>query len=280
MLRPQNQQAGSMHRLWQTIPWLLVLIMAVMQGCSSGWQAPLEVRGESPRRSPTPPPDTLSGSSYKVHKGDTLFSIAWRAGQDMNELASWNGIRSPYTIYPGQVLRLRPPTAVPRKTIKKTQQKRAGTSSKSLKQSAAKTKKTTSSKPQTQGKTADRLYWAWPTEGPLISTFSAKEQTRQGIKISGKEGQAIKAAEKGKVVYSGSGLIGYGRLIIIKHNDNYLSAYGHNRQLLVKEGDQVSKGDRIAVMGRSNEGKPMLHFEIRRVGKPVDPLRLLPKQKG
>lgn len=99
---------------------------------------------------------------------------------------------------------------------------------------------------------------------------------RTGIKIAGRDGSDIVAAERGKVVYSGSGLIGYGRLIIVKHNDNYLSAYGHNQELLVTEGEQVTKGQKIAAMGRANNGEPLLHFEIRRNGRPVDPLRLLP----
>ncbi len=101
---------------------------------------------------------------------------------------------------------------------------------------------------------------------------------RNGIKIAGRNGLPIKAAEAGKVVYSGSGLIGYGQLIIVKHNDNYLSAYGHNRSILVKEGDQVTKGQNIAEMGTANNGNPLLHFEIRRDGKPVDPLGLLPRR--
>lgn len=100
---------------------------------------------------------------------------------------------------------------------------------------------------------------------------------RKGIKIAGRSGDEIRSAEAGKVVYSGSGLIGYGRLIIVKHNDNYLSAYGHNRAILVKEGDQVTKGQKIAEMGTANNGDPLLHFEIRRDGRPVDPLRLLPR---
>ena len=101
---------------------------------------------------------------------------------------------------------------------------------------------------------------------------------RSGVKIAGAQGQGIRSAESGKVVYSGSGLIGYGRLIIVKHNDKYLSAYGHNRKILVAEGDQVTKGQKIAEMGAANDGKPLLHFEIRRDGKPVDPLRLLPRR--
>jgi len=109
-----------------------------------------------------------------------------------------------------------------------------------------------------------------------VATWKAGDPLRKGIKIAGREGQPVLAAEGGKVVYSGSGLIGYGRLIIIKHSDNYLSAYGHNRKLLVRQDQRVTKGQKIAEMGRANDGRPLLHFEIRRDGKPVDPLKLLP----
>jgi lipoprotein NlpD len=125
---------------------------------------------------------------------------------------------------------------------------------------------------------AGPLRWSWPTDGQVESTFSASDPARKGIKVAGTAGQPIRSAEAGNVVYSGSGLIGYGRLIIIKHNDKYLSAYGHNRKLLVKEGDRVTKGERIAEMGVSNTGHAVLHFEIRRDGEPVDPLRLLPRK--
>ena len=129
-------------------------------------------------------------------------------------------------------------------------------------------------KPATTGK----LVWRWPVSGKIVSRFKAGDPLRKGIKIKGNSGKAILAAESGKVVYSGSGLIGYGRLIIVKHNDNYLSAYGHNRKILVKEGDRVTKGKKIAEMGTANNGIAMLHFEIRRDGRPVDPLRLLPRR--
>lgn len=127
------------------------------------------------------------------------------------------------------------------------------------------------------GKTGP-LRWQWPVKGKVVSTFKRGDALRKGIKVAGKQGDSIIAAESGKVVYSGSGLIGYGRLIIIKHNDKYLSAYGHNRKLLVKQGQQVTKGQKIAELGTSNDGKPLLHFEIRRNGKPVNPLGLLPKR--
>ncbi len=112
----------------------------------------------------------------------------------------------------------------------------------------------------------------------MVSNFKAGDPLRNGVKIAGRDGDSIHCAEDGRVVYSGSGLIGYGRLIIVKHNDKYLSAYGHNRKLLVGEGDRVTKGQRIAEMGTANDGDALLHFEIRRDGKPVNPLGLLPRR--
>jgi lipoprotein NlpD len=120
--------------------------------------------------------------------------------------------------------------------------------------------------------------WRWPANGQMVSTFLTGDPTRQGIGIAGNNGQPVHAAGDGVVVYSGAGLIGYGELVIIKHSDEWLSAYGHNRKRLVAEGQAVRGGEQIAEMGRSGASRDMLHFEIRRNGKPVDPLRLLPKQ--
>jgi lipoprotein NlpD len=124
-----------------------------------------------------------------------------------------------------------------------------------------------------------KLLWGWPTKGRVVQTFSAGDDNRQGIWINGSMGQPVAAAEAGKVVYAGSGLVGYGNLIIIKHDHSYLSAYGYNSRLLVKEGAKVKKGDVVAHMGAPNMGgQPVLHFEIRRHGKPVNPLPMLPKK--
>jgi lipoprotein NlpD len=122
----------------------------------------------------------------------------------------------------------------------------------------------------------DGLHWSWPLRGKVLQTFRPGDRTHEGIRISGKGGEMVLAAESGKVVYSGSGLKGYGNLIIIKHNNKYLSAYGFNRRLLVKEGDQVSRGEPIAEVGQLPGGGYGLHFEIRKNGKPVNPLRYLP----
>jgi lipoprotein NlpD len=121
------------------------------------------------------------------------------------------------------------------------------------------------------------VHWRWPAQGQVVRHFSPKNGSK-GIDIAGRSGQAVNAAAGGRVVYSGSGLRGYGKLIIIKHNNSHLSAYAHNERLLVKEGDTVNGGQRIASMGRAGDRQVKLHFQVRRNGKPVDPLRYLPKR--
>ena len=264
---------------------LLICLASLLSACGSTGPAPVVNR--------EPIPQGVSGKRgyggyYRVRSGDTLYSIAWRIGRDYRSLAAWNGIRPPYTIYTGQRLRLGPPP----KARSKTKQ-RSGTKKKTAKAAPApvarntkvdrrkKSSRVVENAKKSHRKTqasASSLRWQWPTQGRLLQRFSRSDRTRQGIKITGRFGQPIRAAEAGTIVYSGSGLIGYGRLIIVKHNKNFLSAYGHNRKILVKEGDQVARGERIAEMGKSSDGKPILHFEIRRKGAPVDPVVLLPNQ--
>lgn len=222
-------------------------------------------------------PIPSSASGYRVQRGDTLYTISWRTNRDFRDLAKWNAIEPPYVIYEGQQLRLKPPA--PKVT---SSRKPAGTRApvNSQAQLANRQQRQTalaSAKADEPLKRTGKLVWSWPIKGPVISSFNGKDPLRKGLKIGGKLGDAVRASESGKVVYSGGGLIGYGRLIIVKHNDKYLSAYGHNRKLLVREGDRVSKGQQIAELGASNNGRPMLHFEIRRDGKPVNPRRLLPR---
>jgi len=202
-------------------------------------------------------------SVYKVQRGDTLYSISWRYGLDYKTLARINNIKSPYTIYLGQKLKFKS-TWKPKSTSKQTTAKST-------------TKKSTSTQKNTSSATRS-VTWRWPTNGKIISTFSAKATGRKGINIAGKSGQSIVAAASGKVVYSGNGLPRYGNLLIIKHNDAYLSAYAHNKKLYVKEGQLVKGGQKIAALGRTGTQRDQLHFEIRRNGKPVDPLRFLPKR--
>ncbi|MCW8889294.1 MAG: peptidoglycan DD-metalloendopeptidase family protein [Sedimenticola sp.] len=262
---------------------LLLLFSQWLIGCTAPVRAPVVSRDTPTVRHTASRPTT-----YRVQSGDTLYSIAWRFGINYSSIARWNGIRYPYTIYPGQRLTLAPvkkaykrPATSP--SITKTPKSQGAVSpskpvvsdkrvsqgrSKSVTSSASSGKKTPESL---------KLQWLWPTQGTLAERFVKGDPVRKGVKIKGRYGATVKAAESGKVVYAGNGLIGYGRLVIIKHNKNYLSAYGYNRKIHVKEGDTVKKGVRIAEMGSDGNGKPMLHFEIRRNGAPIDPLKLLPR---
>jgi lipoprotein NlpD len=193
---------------------------------------------------------------HVVRSGETLFTIGWRYGKDYRDLADWNHLGNGSLIYPGQVLRLTPPVGA--RARDRTPEPVAA------------------SRPLPPIPTDKPPPWVWPTAGSVAVAFGDRPGSGTGILIDGTLNQRILAAADGRVVYSGSGLIGYGRLIIIKHNDTYLSAYGHNASLLVKEGDSIKKGQRIATMGEGPGRKPRLHFEIRRNGKPVNPRQYLP----
>jgi len=186
-------------------------------------------------------------AEHIVSKGETLYSIAWRYGKEADELARWNKLGDGSLIYPGQVLRLTPDSGA-----------------------------TPSARPLPKITTQPPPSWTWPTAGKISVEFGGKPGTGTGVLINGKGGQSVSAAASGSVVYAGSGLIGYGQLIILKHNDTYLSAYGYNDSLLVKEGQTIKKGQQLATMGEGPERKPRLHFEIRRNGKPVNPRQYLP----
>lgn len=213
---------------------------------------------------------------YTVKRTDTLFSIAWRYGLDYNELADWNNIKVSDPIYPGQRLRLIKPL---HKTLAENKPKQQPASrSKTKKETTAKTptaQKETSAADQLTRK--DPKQWLWPTDGKILKTFHATQLDRRGIDIGGEEGQPIKAVADGKVVYSGNGLAGYGNLIIIKHSDTFLSAYAYCQERLVQEGMAVKSGNVVAKMGRK-DSTAKLYFEIRRNGKPVNPMKYLPKR--
>jgi len=196
--------------------------------------------------------------SHIVRKGETLFSIAWRYGKDAKALARWNRLGDGSLIHPGQVIRLTPPGGSTRPTTASNRNTRPPP------------------RPLPQIPAQPSPKWTWPTGGRINVEFGAKPGSGTGVLINGKTGQAIVAAASGRVVYAGGGLIGYGQLIILKHNDTYLSAYGYTASLLVKEGQEVKKGQRIATMGEGPERKPRLHFEIRRNGQPVNPRQFLP----
>jgi lipoprotein NlpD len=219
------------------------------------------------------------GGYYVVHRGDTLYSIAWRYDLNYSTLAAWNGIGNPDRIYPGQRLRLTPKPSS--RTGERSPSPRLPTVSAPAAASASKpTRSSVDGREDTGIGSAPEIIWTWPARGKVIQTFSASEPAKKGLDIAGMPGQPIDAAAAGKVVYSGSGLIGYGNLIIVKHNDSYLSAYAHGARLLVKEGEWVKAGQPISEMGHTGTDRVMLHFEIRRQGKPVDPLLYLPRRPG
>jgi len=214
------------------------------------------------------------GATVRVQRGDTLYGIAFRNGVDVNDLARWNNLAAPYTIYPGQSLRLFPASGGGRPAATATTtpaRPAAGTSARPAPPPAPITRPAATPAPANSGFT-----WRWPADGHLIGRFVAGDATRQGVDIAGSSGQAVRAAADGVVVYSGAGLVGYGELIIVKHSETWLSAYGHNRKRLVNEGQNVKAGQQIAEMGSSGASREMLHFEIRHNGKPVDPLQYLP----
>lgn len=287
-----------------------IMVAVTLAACTSTVaRAPVERRSPTQAASPRPAP---TGEWYKVRRGDTLYGIAWAHDLDYRQLAAWNGIRSPYTIYPGRSLRVKPAprtstsrsgggapvraprtqgqsTKVPVTPVSKSQPstsphptsgsrpRRKPAPEQSERRRLKPSKKTVSIPSQNVSAPtqSNKLTWAWPTKGKVVKKFS--QSGNKGLDIAGQLGQPVNSAAPGKVVYSGSGLIGYGQLIIVKHNKSHLSAYAYNDRLLVKEGDRVKGGQRIATMGRSGNRHARLHFEIRKDGKPVDPLRYLPK---
>jgi len=233
---------------------------------------------------------------YRVKRGDSLHAIAFNFGMDWREIARWNGISAPYTIYPDQELRLVAPknqtsgrsasTTTPgssQTVVKAAPSRNSGSTTVDVPPKTEKTPVPVVQAPPTVAPAstfsgADPAKWLWPADGKIISNFKPNDPARKGIDIGGTEGQAVLASAGGEVVYSGSGLIGYGELVIIKHSERLLSAYAHNKKRLVSEGQNVSAGERIADMGRNDRNQAMLHFEIRLNGTPQDPLKYLPKR--
>ncbi len=271
--------------MWSRWPTpLLVIFFFLSSGCA-GDPALIGDRGASLEWHPR---------FHTARQGDSLYSIAWSYGQDYRLVAKWNGIPPPYTIHPGQRIRIAPPPRFGRPRYPAEQQDTAADTTASARPPARAYPRPRTGIPQTSGKplpppdTAPvepvqndnkEIEWQWPTVGEPAPVTAGSGQKRPGINIPGRRGQPIYAAASGKVVYSGDGLIGYGKLIILKHNNQYLSAYAHNWELLVREGEQVAKGAQIARMGSSGAERVMLHFEIRHNGKPVDPLRYLPEAR-
>lgn len=200
---------------------------------------------------------------HVVKQGDTLFSIAWQYGFDYRELAVWNNLGDGALIYEGQIISLAPGAGSGKRTPAAKQAPVAKTSAKALPVYA----------PPPEQQVAG---WQWPTQGSVVEGYKKSVKTDSGIHIGGRYGQPVQAASSGQVVYAGNALKGYGNLLIIKHNDTYISAYGFNSELLVTEGEQVTGGQRVALMGQTPARQVLLHFEIRKDGKPVNPATYLP----
>jgi len=274
------------------VRWLsaaLLIAAVVLTGCSGrGELAPVRDQASRPAQQP---------DQHVVRKGETLYSIAWLYGLDYKTLAANNGINSGYRIYVGQKLRLkgspkRASSQKPRPPVKRTITAKAKpaakpkpvTRPKVIPKPQATTKsssQTHSTKPSSSSSfnSHRKVSWAWPSKGRVRTSYSSRRVGKKGMTIAGKLKSSVYAAAAGKVVYSGNGLTGYGNLIIIKHSKSYLSAYGFNHRLLVKEGAVVKRGQRIAEMGRDGKAPPGLYFEIRSNGKPVNPQALLPRKR-
>ena len=248
--------------------------------------------------------------TYKVQRGDTLFAVAWYTGNDYRDLAKYNGLSAPYTIFPGQTLRVTPPSKTVNATDRssKLTKKSTGPTTIHVDKSRVDRKKTQAYRESEEIVKAPKIpvpttapvvvpkkpvssvkkvaptsfpskvkKWVWPAQGKLVDTFSKAESGNKGIDIAGARGSNVLAAADGKVVYSGSALRGYGNLVIIKHTDTFLSAYAYNDTIVVKEREWVSAGQKIATMGNSGTDSVRLHFEVRYRGKSLDPLKYLPK---
>ncbi|BFI96319.1 MAG: peptidoglycan DD-metalloendopeptidase family protein [Rhodanobacter sp.] len=319
--------------------WLLAVVLPLLSACSTVVVEPAPGQQADampePARARTPVP----GGSYMVVKGDTMYSIAFRNGVDFRDLAKWNGIAAPYTIWPGQRLRLSPPrdnrpvaptvatigsaaskasspaaatvsaapvfenvsaaTPAPAPAMS-THVAQTASAAVTVAQHPAPTLAPAPSVSTTvpvagesravapsavpapapvatggSSRTAGGVTWRWPADGQLVKRFTPGDAV-PGIEIAGKAGEPVRAAADGVVVYSGNGLVGYGELVIIKHSDSLLSAYGHNSKRLVTEGQRVTAGQVIAQMGSSGASRVELGFQIRKDGNPVDPLDYLP----
>lgn len=218
-----------------------------------------------------------------VQQGDTLFSIAWRHGLDYREVARINGISEPWVIRVGQQIRLRGKQSVPQQQVAKpaTTPPRPASTARTPTAPAASAPQAVSpaaGSPVVVAPTGDGN-WQWPSDGRVLTSFSATGSGPKGISIGGNAGDPVRAAREGQVVYTGSSLVGYGELVIVKHDDVFLSAYAHNSRLLVREGDKVKAGQAIAGMGSTGADRVKLHFEIRRNGQPVDPVGVLPARR-
>jgi lipoprotein NlpD len=289
----RNPTNNWRERAW---PWLgLVLACALLAGCASSRRAPAPVEDRLGGRYGAVVNDARSGALpgaenagkpgyHTVRPGDTLVRIALESGQNWRDIARWNNLDNPNVIEVGQVLRVVPPTGpvavasapASAPAVSAAPAQPAASAASSSARAAASAPATASAASPAASGPDDEIAWAWPTSGAPTLLASFDEQKNKGIDIGGRAGDPVYASADGRVVYAGAGLRGYGNLIILKHNNTYLTAYAHNQTLLVKEDQNVRKGQKIAEMGSTDSDRVKLHFEIRRLGKPVDPTRYLP----
>lgn len=275
---------GTIVKQWSNsragLPAVL-LLAALLAACAGPMgSVPVDDRSRGGSRA-----DQVTSGSHTVRRGETLYQIAFRYGWDWKALAANNGMREPFTIYPGQRISLatraggvtRTTTPVPPAKPATGGPVKSAPVPVPAPVKSAPQKQTVTRNPPASSAPAALTGWKWPAQGPLIARFQSNASLNKGIDIAGELGQPVLAAANGTVVYAGRGLLGYGDMIIVKHDEDFLSAYAHNSRLLVKEGEQVKVGQKVAEMGNSGTDRVKLHFEIRRRGQPVDPLGYLPK---
>jgi len=278
-----------------------LLAMLVLTGCGSNVplnRAPVEDRGSSASATPVaaaaavkPPPGFENAGKpgyYTVKPGDTVIRIGLETGQSHKDISRWNALENPNRIEVGQVLRIVPPVADTAVVAKPVSSGTVTTTPIASPSTATAVVPAKAASAPAAGKPAaaapapvvvpaggdEEIAWIWPAKGAVVGEFD--DAKNKGVDIAGAAGDPVLASADGKVVYAGAGLRGYGNLVILKHNNTYLTAYAHNQSLLVKEDQSVKKGQKIAEMGNSDSDKVKLHFEVRRQGKPVDPLKYLP----
>ncbi len=240
---------------------------------TSSYRAPVTDIGNSSVASERTTMVLANGPSHRVNEGETLYAIAWMYDLDFNDLARVNNIQTPFVIFPGQELLLDISTSAVNTSSS------ASTTSANIsntRQASVSQNDVGNAQTRPSSVTNNLLRWVWPAQGEVLKKFSGGANENKGIDIAGNKGDSVFAAEAGEVVYSGNGLLRYGELIIIKHNDQFLSAYAHNDNIDVREGQRVTRAQKIASLGSTGVDQDMLHFEIRLAGKPVDPESYLP----
>jgi lipoprotein NlpD len=254
---------------------LIAVTLLALAACAVREPAPSRTKGAAPRTPPaTAKAPTASSDYYAVKRGDTLYSIALEHGADYRELAQWNGLTDPTKISVGQQLRVKPPPGTDRVAVAPVKGA-GGPEARPLEGGTRPTETKAAPKASAEPvRATDAIEFIWPAKGKVIAGFS--EPRSKGIDIDGKLGDPVVAAAAGRVTYIGSGIPGLGKLVVIKHDAGFITVYAHNKEILVKEQQAVTRGQKIAEIGATDSDRPKLHFQIRKGSAPVDPMRYLP----